>query len=87
MLWITLKHNINFHFPRRLSKQEEVNYAVSEREDGITGVTTLMRMTGSTGLQFSCTELFCTVLDCTGLCWAVLGCVGLYWAVMGCTGL
>ena len=57
---------------------------VSEREDCITGVTTLMRITGCTGLQVGRTELFCTVLDCAGLCWAVLGCNGLYWAVMDC---
>ena len=38
-------------------KQDKVNYAVSEREDRVTDVTTLMRMTGCTGLQLGCTEL------------------------------
>ena len=48
---------------------------------------TLMRMTGCTGLQVSCTQLFCTVLDYTGLCWAVLGCNGLSCQVgHGCPG-
>ena len=46
------------------TKQDKVNYAVSEREDGVTDLTTLRRMTGCTGmywaangLQMGCTEL------------------------------
>ena len=39
----------------REGKQEEVNYAVSEREDGVMGVTTLM-----TG----CAELYWDVFVC-----------------------
>ena len=47
-----------------MNKQDNVNYAVSEREDRETDVTTLTRMTGctgmywaATGLQMGCTEL------------------------------
>ena len=45
-------------------KQDKVNYAVSEREDRVTDVMMLKRMTGCTGmywaaigLQMGCTEL------------------------------
>ena len=81
-------------------EQDKVNYAVSEREDRVTGVTTLTRMTGCIGMYWAvlgctglfwavwgCTELYWDVLGCTGLCWTVLGCIWLYWAVQGCTGL
>ena len=44
----------------RLQTKDEVNYAVSEREDGVMGVTTLKRMR-------SCTGLYWAVLDWTGL--------------------
>ena len=57
-----------------LKEQDKVNYAVSEREDRVTGASTL-------------TRLYWAVLSCIGLCWAVLGCTGLYRAVLGCTGL
>ena len=32
------------------NKQDKVNYAVSEREDRVTDLTTLTRMTGCTGI-------------------------------------
>ena len=45
-------------------KQDKVKYAVSEREDRVTDLTTIIRMTGCTGiywaangLQMGCTEL------------------------------
>ena len=38
-----------------LTTQDEVNYAVSKMEDGVTGVTTLTRITG------------CAVMDSYGL--------------------
>ena len=41
-------------------RQDKVNYAVSEREDRVTDLTTLTRMTGCTGLCWA-------VLGCTGL--------------------
>jgi len=41
-------------------KQDEVNYAVSEKEDGVTCVTTITRITGFTGLYWA-------ALGCTGL--------------------
>ena len=53
-------------------EQDKVNYAVSQRE--VTDLTTLTRMTGSTGMFWAATGL-------------QLGCTGLYWAVLGCTWL
>ena len=53
-----------------LTIQDEVNYAVSEMEDGVIGVTTFTRMTGCNGLLWA-------VMDCT-----VLGRPGLYWALL-----
>ena len=38
-------------------KQDKVNYAVSERENRVTDVTTITLMTGCTGFQLGCTEL------------------------------
>ena len=43
-------------------KQDEGNYAVSEKEDGLTMLTSMM----------NCTKMYWTVLDCTGLYWTVL---------------
>ena len=48
-------------------KQDKVNYAVSEKEDGVTGVQMLMRMMGCTGVYWSATELYWVVLDSSGL--------------------
>ena len=52
-----------FHF-KMYSQEEKVNYALSEGEDRVTDLTTLIRMTGctgmywaATGLQVGCTEL------------------------------
>ena len=46
-----------------INQQDKVNYAVSEREDRVTDLTMLTRMTGctgmywaATGLQMGCTE-------------------------------
>ena len=75
--------------------REQVNYAVSEREDGVMGVTTLM--TGCAELYWdvfvcnwawlSSTGLYRTVRGCTGLYWAGLGCTELYLGELGCTRL
>ena len=77
--------------------QDKVNSAVSEREDRVTDLTTLTRMTGCIGMFWAATGLYraamvCSrfnwaVLSCTGLWWAVLWCTRLYWAVVGCTRL
>ena len=71
-------------------KQYEVNYEVSDREDGGTGVTTFTRMAAilrCTGLQLGCNGLFWAVMDWNGLYWVVLGSTGIYWALLGCTEL
>ena len=81
-------------------KQDEVNYVISEKGDGVTGATMLTRITGfawlywaaldCTGLYSAvlcCTRLYSAVLGWTGVYWTVLDCTGLYWAVLGCTGL
>ena len=47
-------------YMKKYIKQDKVNYAVSEREDRVTDVTTLTRMTGCTGMYWAvlgCTEL------------------------------
>ena len=62
-----------------LTTQDEANYAFSEMEDGVTGVTT--------GLLLGCTGLYWTAHGCNGLYWAVLSCTGLYWALLDSTGL
>ena len=36
-------------------QQDKVNYAVSEREDRVTDLTTLTRMTGCTGMYWAAT--------------------------------
>ena len=36
-------------------EQDKVNYAVSEREDRVTDLTTLTRMTGCTGMYWAAT--------------------------------
>ena len=38
-------------------KQDKVNYAVSEREDWVTGAATLTRMAGSNGMYWAATVL------------------------------
>ena len=71
-------------------KQDKVNYAVSEREDMVTGATTLTRMAGCIGMYWAvlgCTGLFWAVWGCTELYWDTVGYIGLCWAVLGCTGL
>ena len=40
-----------------IKKQDKVNYAVSEREDRVTDLTTLTRMTGCTGMYWVATGL------------------------------
>ena len=63
------------------NKQDKVNYAVSEREDGVMSLTTLTRMTGCAGMYW---DVFGSAgLSCTGLYWTVLGSTGLYWVVLG----
>ena len=52
-------------------QQDKVNYAVSEREDRVSDLTTLTRMTGCTGMYWA-------LLDCTGL-----GCTGLHRDLIG----
>ena len=39
-------------------QQDKVNYAVSEREDRLTDLTTLTRMTGCTGMFWAATGLY-----------------------------
>ena len=51
------------------NKQDKVNYAVSEREDRVTDLTTLRRMTGCTGMYWALLE-YLTWLGCTGI-WLV----------------
>ena len=53
-------------------QQDKVNYAVSEKENGV-------RVLGCNLAVVGCTELYWTVLDCFGLYWAVLDCSQLYW--------
>ena len=48
-------------------QQDKVNYAVSEREDRVTDLTTLTRMSGCTGMFWAATGLQLGVIDCTGL--------------------
>ena len=43
---------------RQWHKQDKVNYAVSEREDRETDLTTLTRMTGYTGRFWAATGLY-----------------------------
>ena len=65
-------------------QQDKVNYAVSEREDRVTDVTPLTRMTAVLGYNWavlSSNRLYCAVLSCTGLYWAALG------YIVGCNGL
>ena len=57
-------------------KQDEVNYVISEKGDGVTGATMLTRITGFAWLYWA-------ALDCTGLYSAVLCCTRLYSAVLG----
>ena len=52
----------------------------SVREDGVTGVTMLTRMTGCIGLYYG-------VLGSTELYWISLGFTELHWAAPGCSGL
>ena len=40
-------------------QEDKVNYAVSEREDRVTGATTLMRMAGCNGMYWA-------VVGCSG---------------------
>ena len=82
---------------KKLSKQDKVNYAVSEKDHRATDLTTLTRMTGCTrmfwaatgllGAAMGCNRLYWAILSSTGLLWAVLCCTLLYWAVLGCTRL
>ena len=52
---------IIFVIPEKLiHKQDKVNYAVSEREDRQTDLTTLTRMTG-------CSGIFWAILSCNGV--------------------
>ena len=69
------------------TKQDKVNYAVSEREDRVTGATTLTRMAGYICAVLSCTRLYWALLGCSELYGAVLSYVRKYWAVLDCTGL
>ena len=76
------------------SKQDKANYAVSEREDRVTGPTTLTRMAGCNEMYWAATVLCLAVRGFTRMYWAatvlcraVLGCTGMYLAVLGCNGL
>ena len=57
---------------RILISQDIENYAVSEREERVTEVALLTRMTGCTGMYWAATGL---QLGCN---WAVLNCNGVY---------
>ena len=52
-------------------EQDKVNYAVSEREDGVTDLTTLRRMTGCTGMYWAVLGSN-GVLDFTRLHWDLI---------------
>ena len=41
----------------KINIQDKVNYAVSEREDRVTDLTALTRMTGCTGMFYAATGL------------------------------
>ena len=41
----------------QLEQQDKVNYAVSEREDRVTGATMLTRMAGCNGMYWAATVL------------------------------
>ena len=43
------------------------NYAVSEREDRVTDLTTLTRITGCTGMYWAANGLYLAPMGCTGL--------------------
>ena len=65
-------HFLSFSlFPPSLSIsyfiQDKVNYAVSEREDRVTGVTTLTRIAGCNGMYWAAAVLCRAVLGCTGM--------------------
>ena len=57
---------MDFHNKKR-KRQDKVNYAVSEREDRVTGATTLTRMAGCNGMYWAATVLCRAVLGCTGM--------------------
>ena len=42
----------------RETKQDKVNYAVSEREDRVADLTTFIRMTGCTGMYLAANGLY-----------------------------
>ena len=55
-------------------EHDEVNYAVSEKESGFSGVMGVNEndglywaAVGCTGTQMGCTGMYCAVLNCTGL--------------------
>ena len=80
--WVYVSSNIKYWI-----KQDKVNYAVSDREDRVTGATMLTRMAGCNRMYWAATVLCWAVLGVTGMYWAVLGCTELFWAVWGCTAL
>ena len=53
-----------------MKQQDKVKYAVSEREDRVTDLTTLTRMTSCTGMYWAANGL---QMGCTELWWGVLG--------------
>ena len=43
---------------RKVTKQDKVNYAVSEREYRVTDLTTLTRITGGTGMYWDANGVY-----------------------------
>ena len=53
--------------PEYKYEQDKVNYAVSERENRVTDLTTLTMMTGCTGMFWAATGLSRAVMHCNGV--------------------
>ena len=52
------KKDMHTYYDKDRGKQDKVNYAVSEREDRVTDVTTLTMMMGCTGMYWAATGLY-----------------------------
>ena len=52
MICHTARNQVGIH------KQDKVNYAVSEKEERVTDLTTLTRMTGCTGMYWAANGLY-----------------------------
>ena len=53
-----ISHIRDFIQNKKICVQDKVNYAVSEKEDRVTGATTLTRMEGCNGMYWDATVLF-----------------------------